>query len=308
MGYQIKRSMLKTNSRTNLNINKYTIEGQNYTMKITTIDTSVAKIKHGVYRAEANFHHTVLPTQESILTCNCIQGSSITLNHENLDIHEQGTLLFKENTVPYEHIMKTNKNNRGEFIEIAVSKSFIKNLFEEEKDYLDELLENNSPKLTFDLNINTVQVLKQLVSNPYQGKLAEHYINSKVEEAHLLQYHNWNYNKAPKELHLYSRDEEALREIKTYIANNYNQDFTIQELALRVGINQTKLKKGFKTLFGTTTLKYMHDLRMQKALEMIYSNQYKIYEIAEFVGYKHSHHFSSAFKKYYGQLPAKVKM
>ncbi|MEC4115311.1 helix-turn-helix domain-containing protein [Myroides pelagicus] len=36
------------------------------------------------------------------------------------------------------------------------------------------------------------------------------------------------------------------------------------------------------------------------------SRDYNIYEVAEYVGYKHSHHFSTAFKKYFGQLPTQV--
>lgn len=300
--------MLQADTQQNINSQNYHINGSHYTMDITTIETSIVSIKHGIYTAEQDFYHAVLPTKESILTCNCIQGSSLTLNHDNLNIHEQGGLLFQEQAVPYEHIMKTDKDNKGKFLEIAVNKSFITNLFEEEKAYLEELLGINSPKLMFDLNLNTIQVLQQLVSNPYQGKLAEHYLNNKVEEAHLLHYTNWCYTNTHKEIPLHKKDEQALHDIKKYITENYNKDFTIQELALRVGINQTKLKKGFKTLFGTTTFKYIHDLRMQRALEMIQSNEYNIYEIAEYVGYKHSHHFSSAFKKYYGQLPTKVKM
>ncbi|ALU26763.1 helix-turn-helix transcriptional regulator [Myroides odoratimimus] len=300
--------MLQGNNQGNLIVDSHHIVGATHTMDITVIHTAIASIKHGVYTAEEDFYHTVLPTKESILTCSCIQGSSLTLNHDNLNIHEQGALLFKEKAVPYEHIMKTAKDKRGEFLEIAVNKTFVTNLFEEEKEYLEELLGSQSSKLIFDLNLNTLQVLQQLISNPYQGKLAEHYINNKVEEAHLLQYHNWSYNRPHKELSLHRKDEQALHEIKSYITDNYNKDFTIQELALRVGINQTKLKKGFKTLFGTTTFKYIHDLRMQKALEMIKSREYNIYEIAEYVGYKHSHHFSTAFKKYYGQLPTKIKI
>ncbi|MEC4053793.1 AraC family transcriptional regulator [Myroides odoratimimus] len=299
--------MLQGNNQGNLIVDSHHIVGATHTMDITVIHTPIASIKHGVYTAEEDFYHTVLPTKESILTCSCIQGSSLTLNHDNLNIHEQGALLFKEKAVPYEHIMKTAKDKRGEFLEIAVNKTFVTNLFEEEKEYLEELLSSQSSKLIFDLNLSTLQVLQQLISNPYQGKLAEHYINNKVEEAHLLQYHNWSYNRTHKELSLHRKDEQALHEIKSYITDNYNKDFTIQELALRVGINQTKLKKGFKTLFGTTTFKYIHDLRMQKALEMIKSREYNIYEIAEYVGYKHSHHFSTAFKKYYGQLPTKIK-
>lgn len=299
--------MLQIQDLSRLSIQKQQINGKDYTMELTTIESPIANIKHGIYTAEQDFYHTVYPTRDSILTCSCLQGSSLTLNHDNLDIQEQGSLLFQETAVPYEHLMKTDKNKKGEFLEIAVNQNYIAHLFAEERDYLAELLNQQSSKLHFDLNLNSLQVLQQLIANPYQGKLAIHYVENKVEEMHLLHYSNWRYAKEQKAMNLHKKDEDALYEIKHFITENYNQEFTLQELAHRIGINQTKLKTGFKTLFGTTTFKYIHDLRMQKALELIQTKNYSIYEIAEFVGYKHSQHFTAAFKKYYGQLPTQVK-
>ncbi len=283
------------------------IEGQDYQMDIMVTQTPIAVIKHGTYTAEKQFYHKVLPTKAAILSCSCIQGSSLTLNHDNLNIREQGTLLFQEQAVPYEHLMQTDENKKGEFLEIAVDKTFITTLFAEEKDYLAELLAGQSPKLSFDLNLQSLQVLQQMIANPYQGKLAQHYLDNKIEEMHLLQYAHWSYQKQHIPTPFHKKDEEALHEVKRLITTQYNKNFTLTELAHQVGINQTKLKQGFKLLFGTTTFKYIHDLRMQKALELIQSQAYTIYEIADFVGYKHSHHFTAAFKKYYGQLPTQVK-
>ncbi|MGG5506872.1 MULTISPECIES: helix-turn-helix transcriptional regulator [unclassified Myroides] len=208
--------------------------------------------------------------------------------------------LFHEQAVPYEHLMKTDANNKGEFLEIAVAPSFIAQLFVEEKEYLAELLEGKSPTLSFDLNLAALQVLKQLSNNPYQGSLALHYLHNKIEEFHLLQYQNWRYSQKPISHALHPKDKAILHQIKHYITMNYNQSFTLTELAHQAGINQTKLKQGFKALFGQTTFQYLHDLRMQQALELLQNQTHTIGEIAEMVGYKHSHHFTTAFKKYYG--------
>lgn len=292
---------------TNMNIQQHHVNEVGYTMDITVIQTPIAQIKHGLYTAEEDFYHVVKPTEESILSCSCIQGSSLTLNHENLNISEQGSVLFQESATPYEHLMKTDKNNKGEFLEIAVNKEFFTTLFEEEGDYLAELLSRQASNLHFELNLHSLQVLQQLIAHPYQGRLAAHYLENKIEELHLLHYQNWCTIKKQKRPKFHKKDQEALHEVKQFITAHYNEDFTLQALAHRVGINQTKLKIGFKTLFGTTTFRYIHDLRMQKALDLIQSQNYTIYKIAELVGYKHSHHFTAAFKKYYGKLPTQVK-
>ncbi|MBB1138196.1 helix-turn-helix transcriptional regulator [Myroides sp. WP-1] len=296
-----------SSSTSSLLIEQHHIAGQNYQMDISVIQTPLARIKHGMYTAEEEFYHEVLPTKASILSCSCLYGSSLTLNHDNLNIQQQGSLLFQEQAVPYQHLMQPDKNKKGEFLEIAVDQTFITTLFAEEKDYLGELLGKKSSKLSFNLNVQSLQVLHQMIANPYQGKLAQHYLDNKIEEMYLLQYAHWSYQKKQQSSPLHKRDEEAIHEVKRLITTHYNTNFTLTELAHKVGINQTKLKQGFMYLFGTTTFKYIHDLRMQKALEMIQSQAYTIYEIAEFVGYKHSHHFTTAFKKYYGKVPTQVK-
>ena len=299
--------MLQYIKARNLHVHQHHLQGEDYQMDITEIHTPLASIKHGIYTATQAFYHKVLPTKDVILSCNCLLGSSTTLNHDKLDIDEHSSLLFQEQTVPYEHLMIPNHNHQGEFLEVAVNPLYIATLFAEEKDYLGELLERDAVQLHFDLNLPVVQVLQQLITNPYQGNLAVHYLHNKIEEFHLLQYQNWRFSQKPKSITLHPKDKEAIHEIKRYITNHYNESFTLSELALQVGINQTKLKQGFKSMFGTTTFKYLHDLRMQKALELIQTNTYTIYEVAELTGYKHSHHFSTAFKKHFGQLPTSIK-
>ncbi|MGG5506873.1 MULTISPECIES: hypothetical protein [unclassified Myroides] len=70
------------------------VKKEEFQMDITEIHTPLATIKHGTYTAVRDFYHKVLPTKEAILSCNCLVGSSTTLNHDNLDIGEQGSLFI----------------------------------------------------------------------------------------------------------------------------------------------------------------------------------------------------------------------
>lgn len=74
-----------------------------------------------------------------------------------------------------------------------------------------------------------------------------------------------------------------------------------------VGINQTKLKSGFKQLFGTTVFGYLTDIRMEKARLLILSEKKNVGEVADLVGYQHPHHFAAAFKRKFGYSPGKLK-
>lgn len=105
---------------------------------------------------------------------------------------------------------------------------------------------------------------------------------------------------------LSSNDIQKLRAAKTYIVKNLAKNYTLIELAHQVGLNDFKLKKGFKELFGSTVFTYRHSIRMSTAKNLLQSGL-QVNEVSEEVGYKHAHHFSAAFKEYFDMLPSTIK-
>jgi AraC-like DNA-binding protein len=105
-----------------------------------------------------------------------------------------------------------------------------------------------------------------------------------------------------------ANDLEKLNLAKQIINDNLKQPYSIIDLAHKVGLNDFKLKKGFKEAFGTTVFGYLLTLRMEKATIMLSSGDHKVSEVAHEVGYKNAHHFSVAFKKKFGYLPSKISI
>jgi AraC-like DNA-binding protein len=102
-------------------------------------------------------------------------------------------------------------------------------------------------------------------------------------------------------------DIQKLRAAKVYIVQNIDKNYTLIELAHQVGLNDFKLKKGFKQLFGSTVFTYRHTMRMEKAKDMLQSG-FQVNQVSEEIGYKHPHHFSVAFKGYFNVLPSMIKV
>jgi AraC-like DNA-binding protein len=69
-------------------------------------------------------------------------------------------------------------------------------------------------------------------------------------------------------------------------------------------INEFKLKKGFKEIFGNTVFGYLVDLKMEYAKEKLVQKKVSISEISDEIGFQHPQHFSQAFKKKYGYFPS----
>ncbi len=96
---------------------------------------------------------------------------------------------------------------------------------------------------------------------------------------------------------------EKLYLVKVFIDQNLAHAHSLAELARHSGLNEFKLKKGFKELFGTTVFGYLHIRRMEHAKSLLRETALSISEISEQCGYAFAQSFSTAFKKYAGKTP-----
>lgn len=100
---------------------------------------------------------------------------------------------------------------------------------------------------------------------------------------------------------------EKMQEAREILISNTGEQLSLKSLALRVGTNEFNLKRDFKMLFGNTVYGYLNQYKMEQAKSMVIENEFTIAEISEKIGYKHATHFTSAFKKYFGYLPNKLR-
>lgn len=100
-------------------------------------------------------------------------------------------------------------------------------------------------------------------------------------------------------------DIDHIHQARVILANNMGNPPSLPELAKQAGINEFKLKVGFKQVYGNTVYGYLADLRMETARRMLESRKHQIKEIAFSIGYNNPSHFIAAFKKKFGVTPSK---
>ena len=101
-------------------------------------------------------------------------------------------------------------------------------------------------------------------------------------------------------------DLHRFRQAQKILAKQFDPPPTIAQLAGMLATNETKLKNGFKSLYGMTIFEYRHRCRMQKAIELLESTELPVGIVAERIGYQHQTTFTTAFRKYFGFCPKDV--
>ncbi|MGN0507409.1 MAG: helix-turn-helix domain-containing protein [Lachnospiraceae bacterium] len=103
-----------------------------------------------------------------------------------------------------------------------------------------------------------------------------------------------------------SRDS-VLDDILYYIEHNYHTNLKLETIAALFGYNSSYLGKIFNKTVGESFNSYVDQVRIRHAIELLTENKYKVYEIAEQVGYKNVDYFHKKFKKYVGESPAEYR-
>jgi AraC-like DNA-binding protein len=96
-------------------------------------------------------------------------------------------------------------------------------------------------------------------------------------------------------------DIECIQKAKAFIDADMSRHHTIPEIAAHAHINTSKLRAGFKALFGTGLFSYLKEQRLQEGKYLLENSHKNLKEISRRVGYKHTCNFNTAFKKQYGK-------
>ena len=106
---------------------------------------------------------------------------------------------------------------------------------------------------------------------------------------------------------LSKNDVGCLKQARKILSENIAEPPSIIQLSRMVGINDCKLKRGFKQLFSTTPFGYVQELRMMHAKHSLLNGGVSVATVANQVGYTNVGHFAAAFRKQYGTTPRDFK-
>lgn len=101
---------------------------------------------------------------------------------------------------------------------------------------------------------------------------------------------------------------KTVQDALNYIANNYYKDIVIQMVADELYVSTSYIMHMFKNSIGKTFNECLTDYRMMIAKKLLLEDNYKIYEIAEAVGYSDVKYFSQVFKKNTSMTPSQYIM
>lgn len=87
----------------------------------------------------------------------------------------------------------------------------------------------------------------------------------------------------------------------------YMEDISVRSIADMLNIDRSYFSNLFKREVGVSPQRYLIDIRMKRALELLREERYTVSVVAASVGYDDLFTFSRCFKKHYGVPPTAYK-
>jgi AraC family transcriptional regulator, transcriptional activator of the genes for pyochelin and ferripyochelin receptors len=161
-------------------------------------------------------------------------------------------------------------------------------------------------------NLTLEAPMRNMIDNilhcQYKDGLKKMYLLSKSIEFLVIQAEACNNLSAgSKDYRISKLDRDCLMHAREYIIGNLESPPSLSELARIIGMNEYKLKRGFKETFGNTVFGYLSDARLEIAKNNLLETSKPVTEIAFELGYSSVQHFSSAFSKKFGLSPSKLR-
>ncbi len=115
-------------------------------------------------------------------------------------------------------------------------------------------------------------------------------------------------DKAVQELEKYVQEQnqgfrEEITKIKSYILHHYAENLNAEILAKRVYLSPGYLSAIFKEETGVNLNRFIRDIRMNKAKELLENTNMKISQISKSVGISNNSYFCRSFREYFGSTP-----
>ncbi len=210
----------------------------------------------------------------------------------------------------------TFSSPRKKSLEIVVNESYLRTLFksgfEQISGRLGQALEKQVPFKLFEqskaIPPNLMLIINEIINCTYQAEIKEVYIESKVKEIFSYLFSLLHADAHQKDdLKLSAQERNKITQIEQLLKDKLRSPFTIKQLAIISGMNETTLKRNFKRVTGKPIFSYLTDMRMEKAKELLMHNEKNVSEVAYAVGYKNPQHFTSAFKRKFNYVPSELK-
>lgn len=140
----------------------------------------------------------------------------------------------------------------------------------------------------------TVHFIQQWYNKPVAQHVQRHF-SHEIRRA----YESMRYYEGGSDQH----SDETILQVQLWLQDHYQDSVNLKTVATQFDMSTRSFNRRFRLATGKTPLKYLQELRMGNARDLLQTSNLSIGEVALQVGYQDLGHFSALFRKYFNATP-----
>tara|TARA_R100001369_G_scaffold29172_4_gene52765 strand:+ start:260356 stop:261375 length:1020 start_codon:yes stop_codon:yes gene_type:complete len=154
-------------------------------------------------------------------------------------------------------------------------------------------------------SIKAADLMEEMNTKEYTGFLRSLFVEGKSLQMLVIQIAQYQDDEAEDRLPkiLRKSDIQKVDYVVKRIAGDLSSNLTVEHLAKEAGTNVNKLQEGFKYVYDLTVNKYIQNIKLEAAKDMLMNSEKNISEIVLAIGLNNRSYFSKIFKEKYGVNP-----
>lgn len=155
------------------------------------------------------------------------------------------------------------------------------------------------------LSIPMQAAVQQLFQCPYNGSMKTLFFEGKVLEltSHLISRQFGGHTRP--DVSLSEHDVKSVKKARDYLIESMDKPPSLRALSRHAGVCESKLKRNFRKIFGTSVFDYLRQQRIEKARMLLQAGHMSVTEVSYAVGYSSLSHFTRFFTTHCGVSPQK---
>lgn len=284
------------------------IRGTSFTSGVGIIEYNVTFYK------DIEIHFTINQTHP-LKFIFCSEGRVNHAFEENMDTHTIDT---------YQNVIVSSSGHNGHILYFKANETshvfsleIIRAEFNKRKNFgykdidprLQKLFEDDVAREIFfyqgNYSIQAANIVEAMASKEHTGFLRSIFLEGKAFEmlAKQISQFNDDQQNGNKSVLLRRSDVEKVKRAVEVINKDLNHNYSVDQLAKEVGTNVNKLQEGFKYMFDLTVNKYVQQVKLEAAKNMLSNSDNNISQIVGQIGLNNRSYFSKIFKEKYGVSP-----
>jgi len=159
-------------------------------------------------------------------------------------------------------------------------------------------------------NLSIDQKIWECFETLYSEKNMDQKCSELIFKANILHIYGLLLRNFEKKGEEYKKDISKLisfQRILEYISSNYTENISLETVAEKFNYNPVYLSGMFRTRMGVNFKYYLDNIRISKAIELLFNTEMSVTEISYACGYENIRTFNNVFKRITGIVPTVMK-